>query len=238
MVAIIDWAKQSCIEWFMHHQRCKGCGQPLDRCGHWCRSCLDLLTPQPQLRCQRCALPIASGKFCGHCLTHPPTFDHTWTLDDYGWPLDQMIQQFKHQQQRQLAPALVELFIAQHPSQLPQGTLCSVPMHWYKRWRRGFNQSELLAQQLAHHLHLPYRELFQKPHASHDLIGLSRAERQRLVRHQYQLRRKVIATLPKHVILVDDVMTTGSTLSELAKQLKAQGVQTVDCWIIARTPKP
>ncbi|MFM2481757.1 ComF family protein [Celerinatantimonas sp. YJH-8] len=233
MVAILEYTKQSWLNWFYHLQRCLGCQQSLDQHSHWCSECLTQLTPIYTHRCLQCALPIASGDRCGHCLHEAPYFDETFTFDDYRWPLAQFVQQFKHRRQTQLAQGLAELFYSYHPD-LDSACLCPVPMHWRKRWQRGFNQSELLARALAKQFRLPYRSLFSKPKSSADLIGLSRKQRQHIVKNSYQLLPN--QSLPDQVTLVDDVMTTGATLNELARQLKQAGVAKVDCWVLARTP--
>lgn len=216
-----------------HH--CLGCGQNTSIHNYWCSTCQQLLTPEITRRCRCCGLPIASGELCGHCISHPPEYDQTFVFDDYRWPLNKLIQRFKHQHQPLLGRALATLFYQQHTS-LPEGVLCSVPMHWFKKWRRGFNQSEILVQTLAQSYQYNYRELFVKPHASIDLIGLTRRQRRIIAKQSYRLKHTY--ELPDRVILVDDVMTTGATMDELAHQLKQAGVSEVHCWIIARTPSP
>lgn len=212
-------------------QRCLGCGHPVHWQHYWCSQCQALLTPIATQRCIQCGLPIASGLYCGDCISHHRYFDHTWVLDDYRWPLDRLIIHFKHQHKRILAQGLAELFYQSHPS-LPNAIFIDVPMYYQKQWQRGFNQSELLARALAQRYQQTYQHLFRQPHASEDFIGLSRSKRQRAVRSRYQLRTP---SPPNHVIIVDDVMTTGSTLNELARQLKQAGTLEVDCIAIART---
>lgn len=213
--------------------RCLGCQQPTHHSSLWCKQCLSLLQPIPTERCQQCGMAITHPPLCGQCLEHPPSFDQTLTLDDYRWPLDKFIQRFKHQKEVLLGQGLAELFSQHHPM-VDTTTLCPVPMHWRKQWQRSFNQSDLLCQAFAKFYHLPHLNLFSRKRAAPDLIGLSRFERQRAVKNSYQL--KPSKSLPSHITLVDDVMTTGATLNELAKQLKINGVQQVNCWVIARTP--
>ncbi|MFM2486102.1 ComF family protein [Celerinatantimonas yamalensis] len=236
MVTIWLKAIQSQLQCYPTIRRCLGCFQPIAPQQLWCTNCQTLLQPTPTRRCIQCGLAIASGTHCGECLKHPPAFDTTWVLDDYRWPLDQLIRRFKHQHQPLLGEGLAALFFTQHPlDSAASVTLCPVPMHWYKRWRRGFNQSAILCDTLAARYHLPQCDLFYRHRNSIDLIGLSKEERQRAVQHSYQLRH--YSTLPNHVILIDDVMTTGATLNELARQLKQTGVHRVDCWVMARTPQ-
>ncbi|MFM2479103.1 ComF family protein [Celerinatantimonas sp. MCCC 1A17872] len=234
---LIDWVKDLATSLptniVSHH--CLGCAQSSALHHYWCSSCRQLLIPETTKRCKCCGIAIASGELCGHCISHPPEYDQTFVFDDYRWPLNKLILRFKHQRQPLLGRALAELFYQQHPN-LPTGLLCPVPMHWFKKWRRGFNQSLILTQTLARYYQCDYRELFIKPHKSVDLIGLSRTQRRKIVKKSYQL--KANQACPKRVILVDDVMTTGATLNELAHQLKQAGVSEVHCWVIARTPSP
>ncbi|CAG8999972.1 MAG: hypothetical protein CENE_01955 [Candidatus Celerinatantimonas neptuna] len=215
--------------------RCLGCQQPTHHSSLWCKDCLSLLQPVATERCQQCGIAIPHPPRCGQCLKRPPAFDLCIVFDDYQWPLDKLIQRFKHHKEVLLGQGLAELFYRHH-SAAAATTLCPVPMHWRKQWQRGFNQSELLCQSLAKFYHLPHMDLFSRKHAGHDLIGLSRSERQRAIRNSYQL--KPFKSLPSHITLVDDVMTTGATLNELANQLKKAGVEQINCWVLARTPKP
>jgi len=189
--------------------------------------------------CLRCALPLEGvpGLICGHCQKQPPAFDRTVAAFAYRFPLNQLIPLIKyHGQTGQLgwlADSLADHL--QHGcDQLPE-VLIPVPLAASRLRRRGYNQAALLASRLAKHLGL-----------TTDLGSLSKP---RETAHQMELRGKARrrnlngaflwqGPASSHVALIDDVLTTGTTVNEISRLLKKAGVRRVDIWVLARTPAP
>ncbi|OEF29453.1 ComF family protein [Vibrio rumoiensis] len=205
----------------------------------WCASCVDRLK-HTSSRCQRCGLPtLTPVPQCGQCLAHPPLWDKLYCITDYQAPLKQYIQALKYQKQFWLAADLSALLSPLIESPAPE--LIPVPLHWRRLLTRNFNQSE----ELAHHLAKQWQkqgvncsvnhQAFRRTQATVQQKGLNKKERTRNVRHAFELRQ---VPLSKHIALIDDVVTTGSTLHPLCKALRRCGVETIDVYCLARTPEP
>lgn len=221
--------------------RCSVCHQPVDGASAklsagLCYSCLKLLEPERLARCECCAIQMGTVGLCGECQRYPRHFDKVRVLGDYQWPLDTLIKRFKYGGQQHLARPLAHLLwqhCAQHLSS-ERIEFTFVPQHWWKQWRRGFNQSELLARELARYHRQPLRSLFRRHRLGKAQVKLSARARRRALGRSFRLLK---GDLPESVILIDDVVTTCSTADVLAQQLKQVGVQRVEVWAIARTPK-
>lgn len=219
---------------------CWLCQMPLT-CAHWglCSCCVKAL-PVPPPCCPRCGLPATHTKSpCGRCLQKPPEWDALLFVTDYGPPLSQLIQRFKFNATVALAPALARLMLlrvlqAKRFSQWPKpDCIVSVPLHSHRAWHRGFNQSALLAQHLSHWLQCDYMP--------RGLLRIRAAQ----VQHQLNARmrrnnlkgafRVDFPVAGRHIIIVDDVVTTGSTVAEIARMLKKQGAATIQVWCLCRT---
>lgn len=200
-----------------------------------CADCRDRL-PQPRARCDHCGLPTASRVAdCGRCLAAPPRYDAVVAPLVYEYPADRMIQRFKFRRDlsmgRSLGALLVEAVRARG-GVLPE-LLLPVPLHPARLRERGFNQSLVLARQLGRQLALPVRhDLLRRRRPTAAQSGLDRRERRRNVRGAFELHRP--AALPDRVAVVDDVLTTGATVAEITRVLKAAGVTQVAVWALAR----
>ncbi|MDO6763472.1 ComF family protein [Agarivorans sp. 1_MG-2023] len=202
-----------------------------------CSSCYAILCGQHGERCQTCYLPLAEAGICGECQKEPPHFDRVICLNDYQWPLEPVIKAYKYGKQQYLAKPLSRLLLnhtKQQGSILPEAFL-PVPLHWFKQWRRGFNQSELLASSIAKQLNKPMCSPLVRKHYGISQASLNRQQRQRALTASFSLKHEIQF---KHWVLVDDVVTTGSTANVIAKMLKQAGAEQVDVWAIARTDKP
>lgn len=113
--------------------------------------------------------------------------------------------------------------------------LIPVPLHWWKMRKRGFNQAGVIASKLSAHTHIPVLHRHVK-RVSYGISqqGLSAKQRQKNMKGAFSIRKEIPF---QHVAIVDDVMTTGATVEELCKVLKKHGVQTIDIWCLARTPR-
>ncbi len=186
--------------------------------------------------CRGCALPagLHGQIFCRRCLRHTRTFDTAFAPFRYEYPLDRLLQRFKYQGHlavgRVLGSLLAEAVIAEHV-ELPLA-LVPVPLARSKQRERGFNQAYELAQPLARALKLPIRmDLCERTRATPDQATLRAHDRRRNVLGAFVATG---AAMPRHVAVIDDVLTTGSTCEELARVLKRGGAERVAVWVIAR----
>lgn len=194
--------------------------------------------------CQQCALPlITNADFCGHCLHRPPAFSHSVIPFSYQHPLDFLIHSFKYQRQlacgRALAQALAA-YIHHHYAESHQPwpeMIIPVPLHWTRRWQRGFNQAEVIGFELARKLDLPLAShLCRRRQPTPHQKGLSRAERQQNLRRAFELKSGAEQIQGRCVALLDDVVTTTATAREVSELLIKSGARTVHVWALARTP--
>lgn len=113
-------------------------------------------------------------------------------------------------------------------------TLVPVPLYWKRAFDRGFNQAALLAKCTASALHLPYAMCLRRTRDTGHQAWRSRSERLHSMRGAFAVRHSV-RTVPKHIVLIDDIATTGATLDACACALKEAGALTVDAWVVARS---
>ncbi|MFV4846111.1 phosphoribosyltransferase family protein [Edwardsiella tarda] len=221
------------------HGRCAICRLPLRAPVGICTPCRRAL-PLPPPCCPRCGLPCADAtRPCGRCLQHPPPWQRLIFTGDYQPPLATLIQRFKYRGEWPLAFPLARLMLLSYlqarrhiPSMRPD-LLLAVPLHRRRHWRRGYNQSAELARPLAHWLQADYRpHWLRRVRSTPPQQGLSAAERRRNLRGAFTCHP---ALTGRRVLLVDDVVTTGSTLSEISQRLIAQGVMSVEVICLCRT---
>jgi ComF family protein len=205
-----------------------------------CGSCLEEL-PWLQHVCEICAQSldmIHDFPICGQCLTNPPPVTRNITLFQYRFPVTSLITQLKFHQNLLYANALGGLLATriQHCYQEAQEPLpdfiLPVPLHRKRLFARGYNQALEIARPIQRQLHLPleYRLIKRiKPTLPQTLIEA--AKRKDNVKNAFALTTRIIG---KHVAIVDDVITTFSTVLELARLLQNNGVERVDVWCIAR----
>ncbi|WP_447722639.1 phosphoribosyltransferase family protein [Edwardsiella tarda] len=221
------------------HGRCAICRLPLRAPVGICTPCRRAL-PLPPPCCPRCGLPSADDtRPCGRCLQRPPPWQRLIFTGDYQPPLATLIQRFKYRGEWPLAFPLARLMLLSYlqarrhiPSMRPD-LLLAVPLHRRRHWRRGYNQSAELARPLAHWLQADYRpHWLRRVRSTPPQQGLSAAERRRNLRGAFTCHP---ALTGRRVLLVDDVVTTGSTLSEISQRLIAQGVMSVEVICLCRT---
>lgn len=211
-----------------------------------CAGCYGDL-PFNQHACRQCAIPLPVNyatkspqhRVCADCLQQQPPYQHSLSAFVYAQPLEWMIQQFKFNAQLMYAPLFAGLwldYLRKQPEQaaLPEALL-PMPLHPARLRQRGFNQSLLLAAALSKALQVPViaqgcRRIRDTPHQT----GKTAVQRRRNIKGAFEF---VNTAGYRHLAIVDDVVTTGSSVSELARQLKRGGVQRVDVWSLARAGK-
>lgn len=214
---------------------CLLCANPanpgLDLC-HGCR----LELPFTRFPCSRCALPLPQAQTaCGHCLHQPPPWQRCVAPLLYRPPASQLLTTFKYSGRLQGGRLLTELLIAElHQSSREVDLIVPVPMHWRRRWSRGFNQAELIADQLGAALLIPVAmKALQRVRPTTAQQSLDAKARARNLRGAFALKQPVAGL---RLALVDDVVTTGATATELSRLLLKGGAAAVELWALARTP--
>ncbi|QOJ24205.1 MAG: ComF family protein [Gammaproteobacteria bacterium] len=213
-------------------KNCLLCGITTDE--DFCSACQRDLPQLPANHCPICLWPVPTGEICGACLKKTPAFTRTTAALRYAFPVDAMIQALKYQSNLAIAAVLAKQLIArlETVSALPD-IIMPMPLHPIRLRERGFNQameiSRYIAKQLAITL-LP--DGCSRIKHTAPQTGLPWKERQRNIRRAFSCK---IDLSGRHVVIVDDVMTTGATLNELAKVLRRQGATEISNWVIART---
>ena len=209
-----------------------------------CIACSDLRPALAEARCARCALPAPGATLCGHCMSSTPHYDTTIAAFAYGGPVSEAIVRLKYRTGLGLAPTLahwLDQAVNHTLSALPASgrrpdLVLPMPLSRERLAERGFNQALELARPLArkYHLHLEPLAVRRTRHTPPQ-AGLSLTERAGNVRQAFGVSRRLDGL---HVAVVDDVMTTGATLNELARILKEAGAASVTNWVLARTLAP
>lgn len=198
---------------------------------------------QPQARCTGCALPLPAsghapeGMRCGACLRTPLGLDRCVAAVDYAYPWAGIVGQYKFQADPAWAPTLARLLHSTpwaEPLMDAADWVLPIPLSAHRLRERGFNQALLLARILA-----PAKTdatLLLRLHDTQAQSNLGRAQRLRNLQGALAVDPLRAAALQgRSVLLVDDVMTTGATLRELAKVVRKAGASHVECWVLART---
>ena len=217
-------------------QRCYWCAA-LSPGAPACASCVAAL-PWNVRACRACALPLGSaceGSVCAECLRDSPPQDRSWAAFRYDAPVAQAIIELKFR--GRLAPAhvigrLMADRLANRPQPLPE-LLIPVPLHTQRLRRRGYNQALELARELARRLSLLLApRAARRVHATGEQTLLDAAARRRNVRGAFAVDAAVVRG--RHVALLDDVITTGATVAELARATRAAGAARIEVWAVAR----
>ncbi|MFH1225732.1 MAG: ComF family protein [bacterium] len=205
-------------------KKCLGCGQddspaclPAGMAGGWlCPDCFQKI------------------KIAGRLLPNYDYLDGVWVSADYGDRiLRQLIHSFKYQYVTELALVLAEMMVSALPLQTENWFIVPIPLHRRRLLERSFNQAELLAKEIGQRKNWPvltdilYRSRHVKPQ-----VKLKREERLVNIKGAFACRPNV-DLIGKNILLVDDVMTTGATLSECAKVLKQNGANLVRGLVVA-----
>lgn len=197
-----------------------------------CEACREELPRLGAELCPRCALPSPRAATCGRCLSEPPAYDATTAALAYDFPADTLVHALKFRGELALASFLGRE-IARRISAVEIDSVVPVPLSAARLRTRGYNH----AAEIARHL-LPRKldlALCERSRDTPPQMDLPFAERRRNVRGAFRCTR---ALMGASIAVVDDVMTTGATLDELARTLKAAGAARVVNWVVARTAAP
>jgi ComF family protein len=209
---------------------------------HICQNCRDTLPLVVPPLCPVCGIPftgVGSNHPCGHCITHPPHFDAAHANFLYEGPIRKLIHAFKYSRSIHLRYPLALLTaeglktaLSEHAPHL----IVPIPLHKSRLRQRGFNQAVLLGNEISQQLSLPMLpDAMARTRQTEPQITLSAAERRVNVKGAFSVRKHE-AIAGKRILLLDDVMTTGSTMDECARELKKAGAAAVIAVTTARTP--
>lgn len=225
-----------------YHSQCELCLEAVGFTPFLCRRCYSSLsTPEPA--CSQCSEPIPATLStqnqirCGRCQKSPPAFDYSHCHFLYAPPVSSWLHQLKDKRQFIWCNKLSTLMLKQPPKTLAVvDGLVFIPSSFGRTIKRGFNTAELLAYNLSRSTGIPVitNALIKLP--AKDQRTLSRAQRKQNLRHS--LRAGNLDLSAQHLLIVDDVMTTGATMDVAARCLKSQGAKIVGGWAFARTPPP
>jgi ComF family protein len=211
-----------------------------------CPKCLQAIVSSDEPRCGHCGArtseAIAAGPDeCPECARFDLRFDAALTLGNYDGLMRQFVLRMKHQRHEALTLALAALVWREFAAAIAAwkcDLVVPVPMHWWRRVWRGTNSPDLLAGRLASCLGVDcLPRSIARRRATQPQSALALGERFHNVRGAFQLRRGYDVRGAR-VLLVDDILTTGATASEVARLLKRSGAQRVSVVVVARTQHP
>jgi ComF family protein len=200
-----------------------------------CIACADEL-PRIGQHCRHCGLPLPITGLCGPCQIRPPPYSRCISPLLYQTPVSHLIAHFKYSGRlaygRLLSNELVRRLREQ--AELGADVLVPVPLHWRRRWARGFNQAEIIGDELSRALHLPLqtRSLI-RVRPTPPQQSLNAVERRRNLRAAFAVTRSFSGL---DIALIDDVVTTGATVGAISQLLLNAGANSVQVWCLARTP--
>lgn len=237
---------------------CLLCGADTSRSMDLCLDCEKDL-PVNNRSCIRCSIPLSSVPLskihlppnhsiadhladdhqinqytCGACISHPPSFDRCLAPLRYEFPVSSLISRYKYQGHFCSGAVLADILLVELFKNKKPNLIVPVPLHWQRLFFRGFNQSQWLSQYLGRRLNIRVdAHLLKRCRNTPPQQGLKRTQRQKNLKGAFLVNRPVKG---QHIALVDDVVTTGSTVSELSQLLKKAGAAKVEIWCLARTP--
>ena len=218
--------------------RCIFCQQTVRHDFMVCTDCYQSL-PHNKSCCQRCALPLAEEMsttvLCGRCIRKPPAFDYTCSPFRYEDDIIGLVHQLKFGEKISYARSIGEMLF-QHYSTSDEKPDCLLPvaLHKSRLRQRGFNQSIEISRVLAKKLAIPIEHTaIVRERSTSAQTGLNAKQRVKNIRGAFRVAGELNY---KHVLIIDDVMTTGATVNELAKLLKKNNVERVGVLSIARAP--
>jgi competence protein ComFC len=220
---------------FILPQSCILCSEEIQR-EMICDNCLDYLPLVNPPLCASCGRPIKDGTQCTFCGRESPV-DHgrAWML--FIPPSDKVIHHFKYRRKTRLAHllgrAMAGIINADH---ILSGadTITPIPLFWWKRMRRGYNQSEILSRIVSTETGIGQERLLRRIKHTRTQTRLSTEERRKNVLNAFALSNDSVHD--KKILLIDDVLTTGATIKECARILKEHGAAAVYSCVAAITP--
>jgi len=224
---------------------CRLCDQPLAELTRYpvCRACLGSVEPMAAEHfCVSCRAPFLNPRpldengQCALCRSGQLGFDGAYSFGTYDGPLRSLIHLFKYGRIHTLAQPLGRLLVRALPLDRRFDLVVPVPMHWRRRWQRGFNQAELLARVVSRRAGLPLCHPVRRRRHTGPQAELTAAGRRLNVSASFEVRRRS-EIQGRHLLLIDDVLTTGATAGACALALKLAGAASVTVLTVARADR-
>lgn len=212
-------------------QTCYLCGNSSSQA--ICNACLKDF-PYQTSACLNCASILDEVGICPECKQNPPPYRHTQALFSYTYPIDKLIKLAKFHQNLTILKLLANL-MAQHLIMEPRpDVLIPVPLHSKRLRQRGYNQSLELAKMIAKQSGIPIntRVCKRRKYTRPQTALLNAQQREENLANAFKIKKT--PSHWQHIVLIDDVMTTGTTVKQLALAFKAAGVSQIDVWCCAR----
>jgi competence protein ComFC len=180
--------------------------------------------------------PLDETGRCALCRLGLRGFDAVYSYGSYEGTLRQLVHLFKYGGVRPLAGTFGRFLDQALPRETTFDVIVPMPLHWFKQWQRGFNQSNDLAREIGKKWNVPVRNVIRRKKATRPQAGLTNAKRRANMQGAFRMMRgKPLAGM--RVLLVDDVVTTGATASACARVLKRAGAAHVALLALARTDR-
>jgi ComF family protein len=219
--------------------RCAGCGTIVAEVHSFCPECWRQIEFLGETGCRTCGLPLEATEqtICAVCLARPPRIDRTRAAVAYGELARSLAIRLKYGRKVAFARTMAR-YMAPLVGEGTERLLVPVPLHRTRLWTRGFNQSALVARELSRRLNIATDALaLRRIRRTPPLKGMSPTQRRKTVAGAFRVRNRG-AVAGKTIILVDDVLTTGSTAEACALALKRAGAARVELVSWARVVKP
>jgi ComF family protein len=177
-------------------------------------------------------MPTHQAEICGACLKRPPHFDATLAAFNYTFPIDALLRALKYRGQLEIAE-LAGRELAQCIAGNTADLIIPMPLHMQRLKQRSFNQAAEIARIVSRQTGIPLKQnLALRIRATLPQASLPLKRRSRNMRGAFACTEDLSG---RHIAIVDDIMTSGASLNELAKMLKEAGAARVECWVVART---
>ena len=222
----------SFLDWLIP-MRCVVCDQTHSAL---CAACGDTLQ-SPEPACLGCALPFPTTQpfttRCNRCFHTPLALDHVHAALIYQWPVNELICRFKFHRDVACGRILADIMANTAVNWPRPEAIVPIPLHPRRLRHRGYDQALLLGRSVAKRCDIPCRTLLDRTQHTVPQSHLPARARQTNVRGVFALHAPSKVAY-RHIALIDDVMTTGATVSAAARCLRQCGVARVDAWICAR----
>lgn len=241
MVALgqgIQWLGRAALD-FALPARCAGCGTITDLPHQFCATCWQQVEWLGQGGCEQCGLPLEATDIdnCARCLAKPPIIARSRAAIAYGDIARSLALRLKYSRKVALASTMAR-YMRPLINASPDTILVPVPLHWTRLWWRGFNQSGLLAANLARLCGMEHRPaLLRRVRRTKALKNMSPRQRSLEVRSAFAID-DTAGVKGRSFLLVDDVLTTGSTSDACARTLLRAGAERVELICFARVVRP